>query len=170
MITRQISNYLKAIRVLNEKYARKDHCDGTNALYRLVASLSLDKTFSAKDFESYLLYLTKEFEKLDVRPNAICVLETKIDVIWYPRDFQMVMNRGQYAGLCLEFAEFLNKSHLNLEIQEDSFSEDPEDRVKSVSNDIINFFPEFNARCFGSNEPIAILNLNDKYGWGKTWL
>ena len=100
---------------------------------------------------------------MDVKANRIFIHDGKIEIDFYPKGFQMVMSRGQYAGLVFEFAEFLNNSSIqNLYIQSRFFLDDPDDSVKGVSNDMINFFPEFNQDCFGSNpnEPIKIININ----------
>jgi hypothetical protein len=168
-------NYRKAISVLDPNGAREDHCDGGNAIYRLAAFVDLDLTMSLDGLKRYLKKLTKQLSGLSTRPNVILIMDNMIEISWYAKEFQVVMNRGQYAGLALQFAKFLNESRIeNIRIQEGCFNDDPEADVKKASDKEVNFFPEFNNECFGANpnEPIRIFNFNDKYGdWGETsWL
>jgi hypothetical protein len=66
----------------------------------------------------------------------------------------MVMTRGQYAGLQLEFSVFLDQSGISgIAIQDGCYNDDPKDLVKAVSNDQVNFFPEFNLKMFWSKRP-----------------
>jgi hypothetical protein len=165
------SNLHKAISVLTPGYVREDHFDGVNAIYRLAAYIELDENLSKDGFCRQLQYLNRELSKLSVRPNSVYIFDNMIVINWYTRGFQMVMNRGQYAGLVLQFAKFLDTCHLKgLKILDECFNDDPEDAVKSVPNEDINFFPEFNEKCFGSNEPIEIVCFNEKYGEGRLWL
>jgi hypothetical protein len=152
-------NFQIAVATLTE--ARSDHYDGINAIYRFPARVKIPEGTSADGLNRQLQKLIKDLSKLSVRPNRINIHDDMLEIDWYPKGYQMVMNRGQYAGLLLEFAEFLNKAPIrNLLIQEFYFGDDPEDSVRSVSNDMVNFFPEFNAACFGSEdkEPIEIIN------------
>jgi hypothetical protein len=142
---------------------RSDHYDGINAIYRLPASVRIPEGTCGDGLERLLKKLIKDLSELGVRPNRIYIHDDRIEIDWYPKGYQMVMNRGQYVGLLLEFAEFLNKSPIQeLLIQDGYFGDDPEDSVRSVSNDMVNFFPEFNSSCFGlkDNESIEIINCN----------
>lgn len=149
-------------------YSRHDHYDGVNAIYRLAACVPIPKGMSPDGVRRQISRLTKELTTLNVRANRINILDDMLEIDFYPKGFQMVMTRGQYAGLQLEFAEFLDQSGiLGIKIQDGCYNDDPEDLVKSVSNDQINFFPEFNSTCFGAreNESIEIINccLAEKY-------
>lgn len=148
-------NYRIAVTSLTE--ARDDHYDKENAIYRLSACVKISNSTTFSQVYT-LLY---DLSKLEVRPRRLFLNENMLEVDWAPRGFQMVMNRGQYAGLVLEFAEFLNKTGIpDLVIQEGFFWDDPGESVKGVSADLINFFPTFNADCFGAkdNEPIEIMD------------
>lgn len=142
---------------------RSDHYDGINAIYRLPACVKIPEGTCGDGLERLLQKLVKDLSNLSVRPNRIFIHDDLIEIDWYTKGYQMVMNRGQYVGLLLEFAEFLNKAPIqNLLIQDGYFGDDPEDSVRSVSNDMVNFFPEFNSSCFGlrDNESIEIINCN----------
>ncbi|TNU29702.1 hypothetical protein FH490_05610 [Bacillus velezensis] len=152
-------NYQIAISSLTA--ARNDHYDGVNAIYRLAAQVPINKGTSPDGVQRQIRRLVKDLMVQKVRANRINIHEEVLVIDFYPKGFQMVMNRGQYAGLQLEFAEFLNQTGIwGIEIQDGCYMDDPEDSVKSVSNDLINFFPEFNSKCFGvrDNEPIEIIN------------
>ncbi|ATO26990.1 hypothetical protein RA13_02320 [Bacillus atrophaeus] len=143
--------------------ARSDHYDGINAIYRLPAFVRIPEGNCGDGLERLLQKLVKDLSDLSVRPNRIFIHDDMIEIDWYTKGYQMVMNRGQYVGLLLEFAEFLNKAPIHgLLIQYGYFGDDPEDSVRSVSNDMVNFFPEFNSSCFGlkDNESIEIINCN----------
>lgn len=155
------ANFQKAIMALDPNYSRNDHYDGVNAIYRLAAYVPVPEGCSPDGIRRQIKKLIKELNKLEVRPNRLNIYEDMIEIDYYPKGYQMVMNRGQYAGLQLESAEFLNKAPiLDLFFQDGFFGDDPEDSVRSVSNDKVNFFPEFNSACFGAedNEPIEITN------------
>ncbi|SHN33738.1 hypothetical protein [Gracilibacillus kekensis] len=155
----QKSNYELAISSLT--YAREDHYDGINAIYRLAACVPIQKDSSPHGIRRQLRRLIKDLLKLDVKPNRIFVHDDKLEISYYPKRFQMVMTRGQYTGLQLEFAEFLNKSSIrDLMIHDGCYRDDPEYSVKAVNNELINFYPEFNSQCFGAreNEPIEVVN------------
>lgn len=157
------NNFHIAVNALNT--ARNDHYDGVNAIYRLAACLKIPKKTSPDGVNRQVKKLVKELSKLEVRPNRINVFDNMLEIDWYPKGYQMVMNRGQYAGLMLEFAEYLNDSKIwGLFIQDGCFDDDPEDSVKGVSNDMIHFFPEFNAACFGAedHESIKIMDFTSQ--------
>ncbi|MDF9506475.1 hypothetical protein P5808_13845 [Bacillus cereus] len=164
------SNYQTAISVLS--YAREDHFDGVNTLYRLGAILELDSSMSQDGLERYLKKLKKQLEELSICPNRILISGNHVEIDWYPKGYQMVMNRGQYAGLFLEFAKYLNECPIqNIRIGDGCVDDDPDDLVKSALNGEINFFPEFNEKCFGiqDGESIEILNCNPNYGISELW-
>ncbi|MCO4852442.1 hypothetical protein [Bacillus vallismortis] len=145
------NNFQMAINALTE--ARSDHYDGVNAIYRLSAYLEMDDSNLEEDYAEYLERNIESLAKLSVRPNRIYICDSKFEIDWYPKGFQMVLTRGQYAGLLLEFEEFLNNIQFpNIYINNGSFGDDPKEIVRSVNNDMVNFFPEFNSRCFGLNE------------------
>lgn len=153
------NNYQIAVSSLTS--ARNDHYDGVNAIYRLAAQVPVPKGTSPDGVQRQVKRLVKDLMVQKVRANRINIHEEMLVIDFYPKGFQMAMTRGQYAGLQLEFAEFLNQTGiLGIEIQDGCYNDDPEDSVKSVSNDIINFFPEFNSKCFGArdNEPMEIIN------------
>ncbi|MDR4316647.1 Uncharacterised protein [Niallia circulans] len=153
------NNFQIAVAALTD--VRSDHYDGINAIYRLPACVKIPEGTCENGLERQLQKLIKDLSELSVRPNRIYIHDDMIEIDWYPKGYQMVMNRGQYVGLLLEFAEFLNKVPIqDLLIQDGYFGDDPEDSVRSVSNDMVNFFPEFNSNCFGlrDNESIEIIN------------
>ncbi|MEW4973131.1 hypothetical protein ABRY75_18440 [Bacillus stercoris] len=153
------NNYHIAISSLTA--ARNDHYDGVNAIYRLAAQVPINKGTSPDGLQRQIKRLVKELMVQKVRANRINIHEDMLVIDFYPKGFQMVMTRGQYAGLQLEFAEFLNRTGIwGIEIQDGCYMDDPEDSVKSVCNGLINFFPEFNSKCFGAreNEFIEIIN------------
>jgi len=154
------NNFQIAVAGLAE--VRSDHYAGINAIYRLPACVKIPDGTCGDGLERLLQKLVKDLSNLSVRPNRIYIHDDMIEIDWYPKGYQMVMNRGQYVGLLLEFAEFLNKAPIqDLIIQKGFFDDDPEETVRSVSNEIINFFPEFNSSCFGlnDNESIEIIKL-----------
>ncbi|WP_440614950.1 hypothetical protein [Bacillus subtilis] len=145
------NNFQIAVAALTE--ARSDHYDGVNAIYRLPAYVKIPEGTCEDGLERQLQKLIKDLSELSVKPNRIYIYDDKLEIDWYPKGYQMVMSRGQYAGLLLEFAEFLNNAPIpDLYIQDGYFGDDPEDSVRAVSNDMVNFFPEFNSRCFGLKE------------------
>lgn len=151
-------NYRIAIKSLKD--ARSDHYDRENAIYRLSACVKISNGTAF----SQVYTLLKEISKLKVLPKRLFFYEDMLEIDWAPRGFQMVMNRAHYAGLVLEFAEFLNETGIpDLIIQEGFFGDDPKMGVKGVDNDLINFFPTFNEDCFGTkdNELIEIINCAD---------
>lgn len=153
------NNYHIAISSLTA--ARNDHYDGVNAIYRLAAQVPINKGTSPDGVLRQVKRLVKDLMVQKVCANRINIHEDVLVIDFYPKGFQMAMTRGQYAGLQLEFAEFLNQTGIwGIEIQDGCYMDDPEDSVKSVSNDLINFFPEFNSKCFGArdNEPMEIIN------------
>lgn len=103
---RNKTNFQKVVMVLNPNYARPDHYDGINAIYRLTAFIELDDKLSQDGFEKQLKKLVKDASKLEVRSHSITVHDDMFEINWFPRGYQMVMNRGQYAGLVPEFAKF----------------------------------------------------------------
>ncbi|MFD1031724.1 hypothetical protein [Metaplanococcus flavidus] len=143
--------------------AREDHYDGIHSIYRLSAWVVVPDSMSFEESVKQFDQLVKDLSNLKVRPNRIYKHGGGLlEVDYYPRGYQMVMNKGQYAGLQLEFAQFLDQSPiLGMSIQEGCYYDDPDDSVKSVSNAQINFFPEFNSKCFGTleNEKINIYNI-----------
>lgn len=153
------SNYQIAVSSLTE--ARSDHYDGVNAIYRLAAQVPIPEEVSPDGMHRYLKRLLKDLSAQKVLANRIYIDEESLKIDFYPKGFQMVMTKGQYAGLQLEFAKFLDQTGIwGIAIQDGCYMDDPEDSVKSVCNDLINFFPEFNSKCFGArdNEPIEIIN------------
>lgn len=160
MMRKNITNFKKVIMALTK--ARSDHYDGENAIYRLAASVPIPKESCPDGLRRQIKKLLKGLELLEVRANRINIHDNFIEIEWYTKGYQMVMNRGQYVGLLLEFAEFLNKAQIeDLTIMETFSNDDPENTVRSVSNDLVNFFPEFNSTCFGAmdREPIEVMNL-----------
>lgn len=156
---RRKDNYSKAISALNGE--REDHYDGVNAIYRLAAVVPIPNDTSPDGVRRQLKRLVKDLSTQKVRANRIYVYEQRLNIDFYPKGFQMVMTRGQYAGLQLEFAEFLNQTGIReIVIQDGCYADDPEDSVRTVSNDEVNFFPEFNSKCFGAKEGDSIEILN----------
>ncbi|WP_108671541.1 hypothetical protein [Peribacillus acanthi] len=158
MILRK-DNYQIAISSLTA--ARNDHYDGVNAIYRLAAQVPIPEGTSPDGMQRVVKRLVKDLSAQKVLANRIYIDEAFLKIDFYPKGFQMVMTRGQYAGLQLEFAQFLDHTGIRgIVIQDGCYMDDPEESVKSVSNDLINFFPEFNSKCFGAreNEPIEIFN------------
>jgi len=156
MMRKNNTNFKKVIMALTK--ARSD----PNAIYRLAASVSIPKESCPDGLRRQIKKLLKDLELSEVRANRINIHDNFIEIEWYTKGYQMVMNRGQYVGLLLEFAEFLNKASIQDLIIIDTFSDDdPENIVRCVSNDLVNFFPEFNSTCFGAKdrETIEVMNL-----------
>lgn len=162
------SNYQLAISAI--EYGREDHYNGVDAIYRLAACVPIvyEET-SADGLRRQIKQLTKQLSLLDVQADRLYINEDMIEIDFHPKGFQMVMTRGQYVGLLLEFADFLDKSKIeNIQIQDGFYYDDPETSVRTVSNDQINFFPEFNSKCFGKHSddvPIEVYNccIGNKY-------
>lgn len=153
------TNFQIALSALTD--SRGDHYDGINAIYRLAACVPIPKGSSPDGIRRQVRRLRKDLEKLEIRPNRIIIHDDMIEIDFYPKTYQMVMTIGQYIGLLIEFAEFLNKAPItDLNIQDGFFGDDPECSVRSIDNDLVNFFPEFNSTCFGAEdyEPIEIIN------------
>ncbi|MEK3857501.1 hypothetical protein [Cytobacillus sp. FSL H8-0458] len=162
------NNYHIAISSLTA--ARNDHYDGVNAIYRLAAQVPIPKGTSRDGLKREIKRVVKDLSGQKVLANRIIIHEEFLEIDFYPKGFQMVMTRGQYAGLQLEFAEFLNQTGIwGIVIQDGCYMDDPECSVKSVSNGSINFFPEFNSKCFGArdNEPIEIINCSSFALYGE---
>lgn len=143
--------------------ARADHYDGMNALYSMVAQVPISEETSPEGLKRQINALTKQLSLLEVQPEQIFVLSDHniIRIEFCAKDYQMVMTKGQYVGLLLEFADFLSNSNISdIRIHERFFDADPESSVKMFSDDMINFFPEFNSKCFGAekNTPIEVIN------------
>lgn len=157
-------NFQIAVSALTD--SRSDHYDGVNAIYRLAAYVPIPKGSSPHGIKRQIKKLLKDLERLEVRANRIFIYDDTIEIDFYPKGFQMVMSLGQYVGLIIEFAAFINKAPIqDLLIRESFNGDDPEDSVRSVGNDMVNFFPEFNSTCFGAEEkePIEIINCSE-YG------
>lgn len=155
------NNYQIAASCLSN--AREDHSDGVNAIYRLAAQVPIPKKTSPDELRRLIKELAEDLSIQKVLANRITIHKKFLEVDYYPKGFQMAMNRGQYTGLVLEFAHFLNETGINeITIQDGFYMEEPDASVKSVGNDLINFFPEFNSKCFGASnhESIQIVNLN----------
>lgn len=162
------TNFQIALSALTD--SRGDHYDGINAIYRLAACVPIPKGSSPDGVRRQVRKLRKDLKKLEVRPNRIIIHDDMIEIDFYPKSYHMVMNIGQYIGLLIDFAEFLNNAPIeNLYIQDGFFGDDPECSVRSISNDLVNFFPEFNSTCFGAenNEPIEIINCALDKGIGE---
>ncbi|WP_181347382.1 hypothetical protein [Thalassobacillus sp. CUG 92003] len=158
-VTRERNNHQVAVSSLTK--SRNDHYDGVNAIYRLAAQVPIPKGTSSDGMQRLIKRLVRDLSVQRVLANRINIHEGVLEIDFYPKGFQMVMTRGQYAGLQLEFAEFLNQSNISgISIQDGCYMDDPECSVRTVSNESINFFPEFNYKCFGApeNEPIEIIN------------
>lgn len=162
MKSNEQKNYQTALRMLDPLFCREDHCDGANAIYRLSALYYLEDDISEDGLEREIKKLIREVSKFSVRPDTLYVHESFIEIDWYPESYQMVMNRGQYIGLVVEFAKFLNECPIKLYINDECFyDDDPEFSVRIVNNDDINFFPQFNQKCFGLDpmHSIEVVNL-----------
>lgn len=162
------SNYQIAVSSLTD--ARSDHYDGVNAIYRVAAQVPISEGTSPDGIQRVIKRLVKDLSVQKVLANRINIHEEFLEIDFYPKGFQMVMTRGQYAGLQLEFANFLDQTGIwGIAIQDGCYMDTPEDSVKSVCNDLINFFPEFNSKCFGAreNEPIEIINCSSFELYGE---
>lgn len=161
------SNYQLALAALIE--ARGDHCDGVNAIYRLAACVPIPEKTSVDGLRRQIKSLSKQLSLLQVQANRILIHDNMLEIDFYPKGFQMVMSKGQYTGLLLEFAKFLDESNISdIKIQTGSYDDDPEISVRAASNDLINFFPTFDSKCFGMgahNSSIEVVSCcsNKKY-------
>ena len=93
--------------------AREDHYNGANALYRLSAIVPISSNISTVEVYRQLNELINQLSTLKVKANRVLIKNHEFEIDFYPKGFQMVMSNGQYAGLQLEFAEFLNNSGIN---------------------------------------------------------
>lgn len=153
------SNSEIAISALTE--ASHNHFEGEYALYRMAAYVPVEKGASPAGLQRQLNKLKKELLKLRVKADRIMLFDDMLEISFFPNGYQMVMTRGQYAGLQLEFAEFLDDSGIDgIKIQGGCYNDDPDYSVTAASNHQINFFPEFNSLCFGarSDDPIEVVN------------
>ncbi|OXS60821.1 hypothetical protein B0G93_10798 [Bacillus sp. V-88] len=145
--------------------ASSDKYDGVHSIYRLAAAVPIPECTSPDGVERQINRLKKELATLNVRANAINFMEDILEIDFYAKDYQMVMTRGQYVGLVTEFAVFLDSSGIEeIFIQYGFLSETPyNDSVLTASNDQINFFPEFNSKCFGADisEKIQVYNFKN---------
>ncbi|MCA1032267.1 hypothetical protein LCL95_14610 [Bacillus timonensis] len=134
--------------------ATSDKYDGVNSIYRLAAAIPIPENASSDGIKKLINRLKKELSTLNVRANAINFMEDILEIDFYAKGYQMLMTRGQYVGLVTEFGAFLDSSGIeDIFIQYGFLSETPyDDSVLSATNDQINFFPEFNSRCFGADE------------------
>ncbi|MEW4221072.1 hypothetical protein [Rossellomorea marisflavi] len=145
------NNYQIAISALNT--ARNDHYDGANAIYRLSARKNVPMEISRSNLLNYVKGLVENLSVQEVIANKVNIHKGFIEVEYYPKGYQMVMTKGQYVGLHLEFAEFIEKTNiLGLEVQKTFLEDEPDYTVRAVANQEINFFPEFNSKCFGTSD------------------
>lgn len=141
---------------------REDHYDGVNAIYRLPAYVSIPIGITKESLQREINHLLKQLSILSVQANQITIHRYIIEIDFYPRGFQMVMNKGQYVGLLIEFVEFLDNSKISgIKFSEEFYNDRPDISVRTVNNEYINFFPEFNSKCFGGidGESIEITSL-----------
>lgn len=116
-MTRKKTNFQIALSALTD--SRSDHYDGVNAIYRLAACVPIPKGTSSDGIRRQIKKLLKDLKRLVVLPNRINIHDDMIEIDFYPKGYQMVMNQGQYIGLLIEFADFLNKAPIDdLLIQE----------------------------------------------------
>ncbi|MDW4528785.1 hypothetical protein R3398_20785 [Rossellomorea marisflavi] len=149
--TKKETNYQIAITTLTN--ARKDHYDGENAIYRLAARKNVPVGISQKKLQNYVGNLVDVLSVQDVIANKVNIHKGFIEVEFYPKGYQMVMTKGQYAGLHLEFAQFIEKTKIiGLEAQKTFLEDEPDYSVRAVANELVNFFPEFNSKCFGTSD------------------
>lgn len=153
-------NYLSGF-----KGIRKDHYDGENALFRFSAVIykgnSTEKLFEKQQLQ----LLLKELEIMSVVPNEIIIFTNRIEIHWYPKGHQMVMNLNQYLGLISQFILYIRDIPIRgIQFLERCLLEDPDRTVWGLPNELINFSPCFDSGCFGltDSQTIKVLKINGK--------
>ena len=148
------------------KYACKSHYDGVHTIYRMAACVLFEENVTDNEIFARLQRLSEELKVLDVRANRIMVYDDMLEIDFYPKRSLMVMNKGQYAGLMLQFADFLEKSGLeDMFIQSGMYDDDPGDKIYPSNEYLVNHFPEFNSICFGScnYEQIEVVDFSTNF-------
>lgn len=138
-------NYVKH-NMLKECIIRKDHYDGQNALYRLSAVIYLRSNENGIKVQ----HLIENSKGWKVPPSEMVVFSERIEIHWYTIGYQMILNHEQYLELIRDYIIFLNSiDDLNISFLERCLIESPDCTVWGVPNEIINFKPGFNSKCFG---------------------
>ena len=141
---------------------RKDHYDGKNALYRLSAVVDIQTTGNCL-IES-VQKLTEKLKSLTVVPSEVVVFQERIEIHWYTKGYQMVLNREQYLELLESYLSFIKGiDEFEAKFLDRCLIEDPDRTVWGVPNEIINFKPKFNPECFGlDGNKVKVLFLTEK--------
>jgi len=139
---------------------REDHFDGKNGFYRLSAKISIDPASDALGVLEYSHYVIGKLYQLSVRPSRVFIYDNMFDIEWHAIGNQVVSSKTQYMKLILQFAHFLEKNQFdNIDLQEGFFDDDPGGSIHEIPMNEVNFSPQFNKECFGSNGEIEVLCL-----------
>lgn len=143
---------------------RKDHYDGMNALYRLSAVIDKDLLEKEMSQQRQLYELLQSIKTWSVVPNEIVNFNDRIEIHWYAKEYQMVMNQNQYLKLIIQFLLFLsNTQYKNIQFLKRCLMESPDRTVWGTPNEMINYSPTFSSTSFGlEGEKIKVLILNEK--------
>lgn len=143
---------------------RKDHYDGMNALYRLSAVIDKDLLEKEMTQQRQLYELLQSIKTWSVVPNEIVIFNDRIEIHWYAKEYQMVMNQNQYLKLIIQFLLFLsNTQYKNIQFLKRCLMESPDRTMWGAPNEMINYSPTFSSTSFGlEGEKIKVLILNEK--------
>lgn len=130
--------------------------DGEYVIGRLAARVYVDNKNSSSEKEDLLQQLLKQLTSLSVRPNCVFKQYDGFEVAWYPKGSQIVQGKQHYMELASEFKDYLNESPIDGMTYIRTFGECPYIEVKALTSENMNFLPQFNSNCFGSNKGQAI--------------
>ncbi|WP_142830251.1 hypothetical protein [Planococcus soli] len=130
--------------------------DGEYVIGRLAARVYVDNKDSSSEKEDLLQRLLIKLNCLSVRPNCVFKNYDNFEVVWYPKGSQIVQNKYQYTNLLFDFRDYLDESPIDGISFINTFGECPYNEIKVLTSENMNFFPQFNSNCFGSNKGLAI--------------
>lgn len=160
---KNLHQFIIWIQLLKSSPMREDHYDGVNALFRLSAVIDKDP-LKGKGQKRQLYELLQNIKTWSVVPNEIVVFTDRIEIHWYAKEYQMVMNQNQYLKLIIQFLFFLsNTQYKNIQFLKRCLMESPDRTVWGAPSGLINYSPVFSSESFGLvGEKIKVLILNEK--------
>lgn len=140
---------------------REDQYDGEHSLYRMAATIYLNKNVPNFVESLELKYIVNYLSNLPVRPHRVFVDDDRnISVDWFANGALVVSNKAQYVQLIMEFQMFLlehSSPFFTLELQNGFYNDDPNERITGYPIEELNLNPKFDAKCFGSNKKIKVI-------------
>lgn len=146
---------------INMQSMRKEHSDGEHLVGCLVATIGFNSNLQFPEASKELEYVLNQLNQLPVRPHQLFVESgSSWEAVWYANDYQMVSDKWEYAGLILDFSEFLEQHQapfFTTFLQDWFLLADSGERISELPNEAINFSPAFNVAWFGNDGEIEVI-------------